>query len=243
MSLDFIAFSKVRNEASILKDTLDHVESLGVDGMVIYDDCSTDDTVAIAEAHPIVLAVVRGKRWDPHRFSAERDCRNAALRKAQEYDPQWLLCMDADERFEFPEDDSWKELGGLRMRLLDAYITPDDVDLPYTERTWFGPEYRDILMAYRNYKGLSFTRPDQREIILPGTSRSVQGGWVKHYGKAESVEQWESTCEYYATHFPEPYKSKWHARRGKAVKYDFKSDFGKDLIKWSDRELLSFRLQ
>jgi glycosyltransferase involved in cell wall biosynthesis len=236
-----IGLTKVRNEERIMQDTLDHVATFA-EGIVIYDDCSTDSTVEIAKAHPAVLAVVEGEFWDPVRFNAERDTRQAALTKAREFNPEWLFCFDADERFVFPEDWSWTaRQDGLKMRLFDAYITPEDVDLPYTERRWFGPEYRDILMAYRNFSDLNFTRQDQREMIMRGR-RVLQAGWVKHYGKAESVEQWEETCEYYATHFPEPYRSKWDARRGKAVKHDMKSDFGAPLMLWEERDDKGFPL-
>jgi hypothetical protein len=122
----------------------------------------------------------------------------------------------------------------------EFWDTPEDAHLPYTERRWFGPEYRDILMAYRNLPHLNFTRPDQREMVL--RDRVVQGGWVKHYGKSESVEQWEETCEYYSTHFPEPYRSKWAARKGKAIKYDMKSDFGAPLMLWDERREKGYRL-
>ena len=234
-----IAFCKMRNEERIIQDTLDHVASF-CGGIVVYDDCSTDSTPEIAKAHPAVVAVIDGEFWDPVRFNAERDTRQAALNKAREFDPEWLFCFDADERFEFPEDTTWTGRNGLKMRLFDAYITPGDAHLPYTERRWFGPEYRDILMAYRNLPHLNFTRPDQREMIL--RDRVVQGGWVKHYGKSESVEQWEETCDYYATHFPEPYRSKWAARKGKAIKYDMKSDFGAPLMLWEERQEKGYRL-
>jgi len=234
-----VAFTRVRNEERILQDTLDHVATFA-GGIVVYDDCSTDSTSEIARAHPAVLAVIDGEFWDPVRFNAERDTRQAALMKAREFDPEWLFCFDADERFVFPEDWGWTKRNGLRMRLFDAYITPEDEYLPYTERRWFGPEYRDILMAYRNLSNLNFTRPDQREMIL--RDKVVQGGWVKHYGKAESIEQWEETCEYYSTHFPEPYRSKWEARKGKAVKHDMKSDFGAPLMLWEERQEKGYRL-
>jgi hypothetical protein len=63
----------------------------------------------------------------------------------------------------------------------------------------------------------------------------VVSGLVRHYGKAKSVEEWERTCEYYGEHLPEPYQSKWRNRRGRAVKRDYKSDFGFPLVKWKDR--------
>ena len=36
------------------------------------------------------------------------------------------------------------------MKLYDFHITAEDVDRRYDERRWMGPEYRTILMAFRN---------------------------------------------------------------------------------------------
>lgn len=243
--MDYVAemgmygFTKVRNEEEIIQDTLDHVGQW-CEGIVVYDDVSTDATVEMCWDHPAVVAVIEGDHWDPDRFAAERDCRQKALEKVMQYDPAWLLCFDADERFVWPETDEWTQGFGLKMRLFDFYITADDVDLPYTERRWMGPEYRDILMVYRPFRSMRFRHRDQREMTLPRGIRPEFGGSVKHYGKAISVEQWEETCEYYATHFPEPYKTKWEQRRGQAV--HTVSDYGRELITWEQREALGVKL-
>ncbi len=119
------------------------------------------------------------------------------------------------------------------MKLFDYYITPEDVGLRYSERKWLGPEYRNILMAFRNLPTLSYHAPDQREVSIGAQGRIVTAGYVRHYGKAISVEQWEATCEYYSRHFPK-YSAKWEARKGKAV--HVMSDFGNELIRWEERD-------
>ena len=119
------------------------------------------------------------------------------------------------------------------MKLFDYYITPEDVGLRYSERKWLGPEYRNILMAFRNLPTLSYHAPDQREVGIGAQGRIVTAGYVRHYGKAISVEQWEATCEYYSRHFPK-YSAKWEARKGKAV--HVMSDFGNELIRWEERD-------
>jgi glycosyltransferase involved in cell wall biosynthesis len=228
----FIGITRVRNEEEIIQDTLDHIAGI-VDAIVVYDDCSTDNTKAMCLAHPAVVSVVAGEVWNPVRVQAEWETRQGALEAALKHNPEWILCFDADERFEFPDDDLWKKHDGVRMRLFDFYITEADVDLPYTERKWMGPEYRDILMAYRYRNGMRYQHADQREMVLPSQSSVINAGFVKHYGKSISVKQWEDTCEYYATHFPEPYTTKWNNRRGKAI--HTASDFGRPLIQWEDR--------
>ncbi len=145
--------------------------------------------------------------------------------------PDWIYCFDADER---PELDltgiEFKDHSGIRLRLFDFYITPDDEHQDWKSRTWVGPEYRDILMFFNAKRVTGF--PD-REPILDYGDRLLFKGFVRHYGKAMSVEEWEATCRYYGHHLPEPYQSKWLNRMGKAVKRDFKSDFGNKLIKWN----------
>ena len=118
------------------------------------------------------------------------------------------------------------------MRLFDFYITNDDVNLHYSKRQWIGPEYRDILFMFKNKSAIGYLTPDQRECTLEYNSKIILLGYVKHYGKSISVEQWEATCEYYSKHFPK-YSKKWNDRKGKAI--HIKSDFNRPLIKWSDK--------
>jgi len=112
------------------------------------------------------------------------------------------------------------------------YYTALDLEIKnYNERKWFGPEFRDIGMFFRNTPHLSYTKPDQR--VANYLQGALVSGYVKHYGKAISIKQWEDTCDYYISYFPESYKSKWEARKGNAI-HD-KSDFGNALILWEDR--------
>ena len=224
--------TKVRNESLIIQDTLDHFGEI-CDAIYVYDDASTDDTPDICKAHPAVERVIRGVLWDKNRFAAERFNRQAALTAANEDRPEWIVCFDADERFELPDFDKSK-YDAVRMKLFDFYITEEDVHLKYTERRWLGPEFRTINMMYRNGPSIAFTVPDQREMRLPAGYRTLNAGFVKHYGKAITVEQWEETCDYYAEWFPEPYKTKWANRRGKAIHTE--SDFGRPLITWEQKE-------
>ena len=223
--------TKVRNEEAILEETLDHFAEI-CDAIYVYDDASTDNTVLIASSHPAVDVVVLGQDWNPNRFEAERYNRQMALEMAQMDAPEWIVCFDADERFEMPS--GWEKFDAVRMKLFDFYITAKDVGWDYGDRKWIGPEYRSIIMAYRNGPDIAFTIPDQREMKVPKSYRILDGGYVKHYGKAISVEEWENTCDYYANHFPEPYRTKWANRRGKAI--HTQSDFGRPLITWEQKQ-------
>ncbi len=228
--------TKVRNEEHLIQDTLDHFAET-CDAIYVYDDYSTDATPDICEDHPAVSRVIRGLSLDADRPRAEFRNRQFALAAAQRDDPEWILCFDADERIEMP--DGWQDYDAVRMKLFDFYITEEDVDLTYKDRKWMGPEYREILMMYRNLVSTKFQYRDQREMRLRGNQKILKAGYVKHYGKAISVDEWEKTCDYYAE-WPEPYATKWKNRRGKAVHSI--SDFGRPLIRWDEKDIYGARL-
>ncbi len=236
--LRVIGLTRVRNEAAIIRETLDHMARFCNGGIVVYDDVSSDSTPEICRAHPAVLDVVRGELWDGNRGRAEYAGRAVLLaRGKREAGPRdWFVYMDADERIEF----DWSSLllcpddvVGVRMKLFDYYITEEDVQRSYAERRWLGPEYRPILMAFRNLPSLSYSRPDQRQADLGPDGTILDAGHVKHYGKAVSVAQWEDACRYYSGYFA-GYAAKWNARKGKAVHTH--SDFGNPLIRWEEKE-------
>jgi glycosyltransferase involved in cell wall biosynthesis len=230
--------TRVRNEALIIADTIEHY--LGhCDNIILYDDCSEDDTVAIArEAGGDRIQIVCGDFWVTNRPAEETRHRSLLLDLVRTgTDADWCLCFDADERLvgTLPADPA-PSCDGYRLRLFDGYLTPEYqepyatgplADLP---RMW-GPEYRDILMLFRvdaaRYRGL-----DQREPVIPYGAWTYSMVKVKHYGKCLSVEHWEETCNYYATYFPKRYKRKWEARKGKAIHKS--SDFGRPLFSWAD---------
>jgi ABC-type polysaccharide/polyol phosphate transport system ATPase subunit len=232
-----IGLLKIRNESLILSDTLDSFSQI-VDGIIVYDDASTDESVKIARRHPKVLAVLENKTWKKNQMEEETRQRQLLLEYCQKYQPQWIFYADADERFEgnireFLLSPDSKNIDGIRIELFDAYITRDD-QKPYSRgplynfRKKFGPEKREILMIWRNQPQVNFSGLIQREPQLTGNV--ITKFYCQHYGKSLSIEQWEETCDYYATNFPEPYLSKWKNRKGKAI-HEI-SDFGQTLYAW-----------
>ncbi len=231
---------KMRNEAHILKDTLDNWATICTGGIYIYDDCSTDDSVAIAKAHPAVKEVILGDFWDPDREKAEWFNRQMVLMKAKLVsEPEdWFVYFDADEHlYNFNQHELFNDplVGAIACRLYDFYITPEDTEKNYKERDWIGPEFRTIIFFFRNSPILKYHLPDQRIVTLPPQLTNIPiHGDIKHYGKGFSILQWEETCQYYIRHWPK-YADKWRKRVGKAVHADMLSDFGNPLIKWKDR--------
>lgn len=244
--MKIIGLTKVRNEALIMKETLDHWERVCTGGIYVYDDVSMDETASICDNHPAVKAVLRSDYWDPDRERAEWRNRQAVLERAQQDAgvDDWFVYFDADERLSFAGNFGLffeKSIDAIACKLFDIYITPEDVDKPYIEREWVGPEFRTITMFFRNSRALSYSQPDQRIVTLAPNARTVVAGYIKHFGKGLSVEHWEETCDYYIKHWPK-YSAKWQLRKGKAV-HDFVSDFNNPLIKWSDRDEKGFPLK
>ena len=234
-----IGLTRVRNESLIMNDLLDHVSAF-VDAVVVFDDCSDDNTVEIALNHERVVEVIRNRTWRGDRRDWEETSnRRYLLSRAKTYHPEWLFYFDADERFEgdirsFLKSTRSDRLDGIRVSLFDAYITADDQD-PYPGntpllnfRSHFGPERRDILMIWRNRRGVGYQGRDQREPDGCRAERTITMFFCQHYGKAISIQQWEQTCDYYAEHFPK-YREKWQSRKGQAV-HGTVSDFGGDLM-------------
>lgn len=214
---------KVRNESHIIQETLEHFLQW-CDEIVVMDDLSTDNTVEICESIANVR-VIKNDRYIPDRPQAELELRRRLLAEVKS---EWCIYFDADERIDWDFKDT--EHDAVRMKLYDFHITPEDVDKKYSERVWVDPTPREIIMVFRTDRA-KYQYRDQREPTIDGSV--LNEGRVRHYGKAISVDHWEKKCDYYAT-WDEPYKSKWLNRKGKAVKTDYKSDFGKPLIRYED---------
>ncbi|NCU34015.1 hypothetical protein EOM27_01665 [Candidatus Saccharibacteria bacterium] len=237
-----IGLTRLRNEELILQDSLDHMSSI-VDGIIVYDDKSTDKSLEIAKSHPSVIEVISNKNWRGEQRAWEETAnRKKLLDRAKRYNPEWLFYFDADERFEGEIrkkilNDS-NNVDAIKIRLYDAYITKDDSrdyqqgDKLFNFRKKFGQERRDITMIWRNKKSIDYSyKPDMREPNGIESSKTIIDFYCQHYGKSISIEQWEDTCRYYSENFP-MYADKWEERKGKAI--HTKSDFGTDLMDWDN---------
>jgi hypothetical protein len=96
-----VGITRIRNEALILRDTLDYVGK-HVDAIVAYDDASTDRTQEILGEHPKVALVVTNRWWEADieaRRIAEGRHRGLLLQTAREHlQFDWIFCFDPDER-------------------------------------------------------------------------------------------------------------------------------------------------
>lgn len=228
-----VGLTRVRNESLIIADTIKHYLER-CEHIILYDDCSVDNTIKVAKtAGGGDITIVRGNDWRNNRVMENTRHRGILLDRAKLLGADWCLCFDADERLvgELPP----LSAAGYTFRLFDGYLTPGyqqeymDGDLAKLPRMW-GPEFRDIVMLFRT-DCAAYDRPGQREPTMtePADFSKMH---VKHYGKCLSIEHWEATCMYYARHYPEPYRSKWASRIGKAI--HTVSDFGRELYTWDE---------
>jgi len=225
--------TRVRNEELIIEDTLRHYLKW-CDRILVYDDDSTDRTTEIAKSFK-GISVLHGSPWSLNRPLEETRHRALLFNTVKGMGAEWVLCFDADERLVGKLPDM--KADGYAVPLFDAYMT-NYSKIPYqggilenTPRMW-GPECRPILMLFKATDNFLYRGLDQRApCVTPGTKVEItQKLFCKHFGKAISIEQWEDTCEYYAAHFPEPYRTKWNARRGKAL--HVLSDYNRRLYGW-----------
>lgn len=245
--IPIIGLTRIRNEQLIIKDTLESLSKI-VDGIIVYDDDSNDNTVQICQNHPAVLEIIKNHVWKSDcREQEETSNRRALLNASKKYRPDWIVYLDADERLEgdirkFMLSPESKNVNGIKIRLFDAYITPDDKK-PYKSgklfnlRKHFGPEYRDILMIWRNKPHVKFVGLDMREPIIKGNI--ITKFYCQHYGKSISIKHWQDTCNYYVNYFPK-YAAKWKKRLGKAI--HTKSDFDSMLYSWKKVKIKGINL-
>src|ERR1035441_7044228 len=97
-ALQVVAVIAIRNEERYLPGYFKHVRDF-VDGFVVLDDNSTDKSLSILRAEATVLALLR-RSGPPPAHCHEIDNRKALLTIALELGASWVLCCDADERFE-----------------------------------------------------------------------------------------------------------------------------------------------
>lgn len=236
-----IGFTRIRNEELIIDDTLKHMANF-VDAILVYDDASTDETLKEVLKNKNVVEILVNKFWKIDRLPEEAMNRQELLKASQKYNPYYLFYFDADERFEgnireFLLNEGEKmAFDSIRIRLFDAYITENDKkgikkgEKVYNFRKYFGPEYRDIVMIWKNSKKIFFEGNVAREPV--GIEKTITKFRCQHYGKSLSIEQWEETCDFYSKNFPEPYITKWTNRKGKAI--HAKSDFNRELYLWNE---------
>lgn len=70
------------------------------DAVVALDDGSTDETLALLEAEPLVKVIVRNPVREGYAAWNDATNRNRLLQAAADLKPRWILSLDADERID-----------------------------------------------------------------------------------------------------------------------------------------------
>ncbi len=237
-ALKICGLTRIRNESLTVKEHLDAMAEYCTAGIYVFDDASTDNTVEICKKHPAVKKVIGVKEWDGITELAliEMKQRQALVIEAQKDNPDWFVYLDADERLFYNFENLTDECEVVISRLFDFYITEEDKNRRYTGnivlmRKWCGPEFRDIVAVFKNTQRVKFTRKHSRNPEVTAYDTKLFSGYIRHYGKSISVEDWERRCDYYLNRAPE-YKPIWSKRKGKAVHKE--SDFHRPLRTWKD---------
>jgi len=230
--------TRIRNESLIIKEHLDAMAEYCTAGIYVFDDASEDNTVKLCKKHPAVKSVIGVKEWDCESELAiiEMQQRQALIQEAQKDNPDWFVYLDADERLFYNFQDLDDKYDIIVSRLFDFYITEEDKDLKYngnlpSMRRWCGPEFRDIIAVFKNLPQTRFTRKHSRNPEVTEYLIKKFSGYIRHYGKAISVEEWERRCKFYTLRAPE-YTPIWKSRLGKAVHTE--SDFCRPLRTWKE---------
>jgi hypothetical protein len=89
---------QLHNEAFHLEGCLSHLAAY-VDGIVVLDDASVDNTLDILQRESTVVDCIRKPAQQPHVWN-ELENKQLLLKRAQQLGFDWVLCCDADERYE-----------------------------------------------------------------------------------------------------------------------------------------------
>ncbi len=144
----------VRNEERYLPGFLYHIAPY-VNAIIALDDCSSDATADILRSEPKVISILREHRLGPA-HAHEASNRHRLLTEAARLGADWVLCADADERFEE------RFLRRLRAEARIGNECEEPVRLLQLVNLWNSPNY------YRT-DGLCQPRGSARMVRLPST--------------------------------------------------------------------------
>ena len=133
-SFKIIAVIAVQNEEKYLPGFFDHIRNY-VDGFVVLDDGSTDNTLAIIKRENKVCKLFVNQPHGPEGWD-EKGNRVRMLQEAQKHGDV-VLCCDADERFEL------NFLHNLRNISFDALCRKNKIFGLHIREIWDSPlQYR-----------------------------------------------------------------------------------------------------
>lgn len=93
-----LAIVALRDEERYTPGYFDHLREF-VDGFAVVDDGSRDDTPSVIRKEPKLKFSFRRDIREPNHFF-EVENREMLLKAAKDLNAEWVLCGDADERYE-----------------------------------------------------------------------------------------------------------------------------------------------
>lgn len=190
-----VCLMPVRNGTPHLAPALDSIAPIA-DGVVVLDDGSTDDSVAIASSHPAVDLVLRNPARSSYAGWHDGANRNRLLQAAAELDPDWVLFFDADESISRTQaallrhsiDDGLSTECAYGFRLRTAWMGGHDPQTPWVYRL-FAPRPDDVLPTRRlHFTPVPHRIPSERWERLPVV--------VDHLGLRTPEDLTESSAKY-----------------------------------------------
>ena len=107
--VDLVALLPVRNGQRWLPEWLDAATEWA-DAVVALDDGSTDATGSILRSHPLVRSVITNPVRETYQGWDDRANRQRLVEAAADFDPNWVMFLDADERIAPTDHDSLRRI-------------------------------------------------------------------------------------------------------------------------------------
>lgn len=199
-----LAMLPVRNEADrYLKTALTHLSEY-VDGIVILDDASTDETPRICQNFSKVISF---HRLDESLFGKDESIlRRILWEMTVDLDPDWILALDADEIFESSIKNELLSL--TRQNKNDLVYFPiyhfwGSLTHYRTDGLW-NPLFSKIACLYRYLKNKNYHWPDRKlhcgrfpieAYVQPATLATIR---ILHLGYARKAEHQSKYNRYLA---------------------------------------------
>jgi glycosyltransferase involved in cell wall biosynthesis len=108
-----IALLAFRNEEKYLPGFFAHLRNY-VSEFIVLDDNSNDRSLEIAQSQPRTTTITRKSEESHPDHFFEVDNRRTLLEKALTHEADWVLCCDADERYEMPFLEQLSSITGHR---------------------------------------------------------------------------------------------------------------------------------
>jgi glycosyltransferase involved in cell wall biosynthesis len=180
MTTRLVAYVLTRDEEVHIADAIHSLHQV-TDRLVVVDSLSSDRTCEIARQHG---AEVWERRFDS--FSAQRNW--AIDRLLQEYGPDWILQLDADERLTAELVAEVKELIARDDPAHDAFLLPLQTRFAGKLLRFGGFSRTQLMRLFRPSAGRYEERDVNEHFVVAPTARlgTLQGALVH-----EDVKSWE----------------------------------------------------